>query len=184
MQKSKSGFTIVELLIVIVVIAILATISIVAYNGIQQRAKNTKTITAANQIVKSITGYIAANGAYPATGGVYCLVPSENSACTAGNTTNRAYDTTLTNNLNTISTQPSSVPDAHSTNAGIVYLYNASQAYNGASIAISYSLQGNTQQCGVANVMANGDSGWESSTTGWTYSGGGTTRCYVTISGP
>lgn len=36
-HKQQSGFTIVELLIVIVVIAILAAISIVAYNGIQNR---------------------------------------------------------------------------------------------------------------------------------------------------
>ena len=35
----QSGFTIVELLIVIVVIAILAAITIVAYTGIQERAK-------------------------------------------------------------------------------------------------------------------------------------------------
>ena len=38
---TSRGFTIVELLIVIVVIAILAAITIVAYNGIQQRAKVT-----------------------------------------------------------------------------------------------------------------------------------------------
>lgn len=38
LNTRPSGFTIVELLIVIVVIAILAAISIVAYNGIQQRA--------------------------------------------------------------------------------------------------------------------------------------------------
>jgi general secretion pathway protein G len=38
-QKQQSGFTIVELLIVIVVIGILAAITIVAYNGVQNRAK-------------------------------------------------------------------------------------------------------------------------------------------------
>lgn len=37
--QSQSGFTIVELLIVIVVIAILAAITLVAYNGIQQSAR-------------------------------------------------------------------------------------------------------------------------------------------------
>jgi prepilin-type N-terminal cleavage/methylation domain-containing protein len=39
-NKQQSGFTIVELLIVIVVIAILAAITVVAYNGIQDRARN------------------------------------------------------------------------------------------------------------------------------------------------
>jgi prepilin-type N-terminal cleavage/methylation domain-containing protein len=42
MRKNVSGFTIVELLIVIVVIAILAAITVVAYNGIQTRANNSK----------------------------------------------------------------------------------------------------------------------------------------------
>lgn len=37
--RKQTGFTIVELLIVVVVIAILAAITIVAYNGIQNRAK-------------------------------------------------------------------------------------------------------------------------------------------------
>lgn len=39
MRTRREGFTIVELLIVVVVIAILAAITIVAYNGIQNRAK-------------------------------------------------------------------------------------------------------------------------------------------------
>ncbi|MEO8691834.1 MAG: prepilin-type N-terminal cleavage/methylation domain-containing protein, partial [Candidatus Saccharimonas sp.] len=38
-----SAFTIVELLIVIVIIAILATITIVAYNGITSRAHDAST---------------------------------------------------------------------------------------------------------------------------------------------
>lgn len=42
MSKKNQGFTIVELLIVIVVIAVLAAISVVAYTGIQERAKRSQ----------------------------------------------------------------------------------------------------------------------------------------------
>jgi prepilin-type N-terminal cleavage/methylation domain-containing protein len=38
-EKKRSGFTIVELLIVIVVIAILAALTFVAFNGLQNRAR-------------------------------------------------------------------------------------------------------------------------------------------------
>lgn len=41
-RDNKQGFTIVELLIVIVIIGILAAITIVAYNGIQDRARAAK----------------------------------------------------------------------------------------------------------------------------------------------
>lgn len=64
MLRSR-GFTIVELLIVIVVIAILAAISIVTYNGIQTRAKNTKTINATNAWIKAIKLYEAKEGVWP-----------------------------------------------------------------------------------------------------------------------
>jgi len=63
-HKQPRGFTIVELLIVIVVIAILAAISIVAYNGIQQRAKNTARISAATSIAKAIDANTIATGSH------------------------------------------------------------------------------------------------------------------------
>lgn len=61
----KKGFTIVELLIVIVVIGILAAITIVAYNGIQTRAQNTKTITAVKDYAKMIVAYQVDKGTWP-----------------------------------------------------------------------------------------------------------------------
>lgn len=51
-QKNTSGFTIVELLIVIVVIAILAAIAIVSYNSISLRAKDAATQSTTTQLEK------------------------------------------------------------------------------------------------------------------------------------
>ncbi len=55
MQWAKQkGFTIVELLIVVVVIAILATITIVAYNGIQDRARDSAAKSAIASAAKGL----------------------------------------------------------------------------------------------------------------------------------
>lgn len=61
----QKGFTIVELLIVIVVIAILAAISIVAYNGIQNRARTSSAQTAASNAVKKAGIYQATESSFP-----------------------------------------------------------------------------------------------------------------------
>lgn len=60
--KPRSGFTIVELLIVVVVIAILAAISLVAYSNIQNRANDSKTKAAVTQLEKAIRLYAVDNG--------------------------------------------------------------------------------------------------------------------------
>lgn len=65
MQKQK-GFTLVELLIVIVVIAILAAISIVAYNGIQERGRDSQRKSDVAVIQKALEMYHLDNGGYPA----------------------------------------------------------------------------------------------------------------------
>jgi general secretion pathway protein G len=59
------GFTIVELLIVIVVIGILAAITIVAYNGIQSRARDVKRTDDIAAIKKALELYKITNGDYP-----------------------------------------------------------------------------------------------------------------------
>ena len=61
----KSGFTIVELLIVIIVIAILATLVITAYNGVQTKAKNTKTVSAVGAWAKALRLYQVDNDDFP-----------------------------------------------------------------------------------------------------------------------
>ena len=66
-QTKSRGFTIVELLIVIVVIAILAAITIVAYNGIQNRAKTSAGQAAANTIIKKAEAANAIATGYPTT---------------------------------------------------------------------------------------------------------------------
>ena len=53
MRKTTSGFTIVELLIVIVVIAILATISVIAYNGLQNSAHDSVVQSDLTQFTKA-----------------------------------------------------------------------------------------------------------------------------------
>ena len=53
-RTRQKGFTIVELLIVIVVVGILATISVVAYNGSQQRARNAARLAAVTNAIETV----------------------------------------------------------------------------------------------------------------------------------
>ncbi|MFZ2835796.1 MAG: prepilin-type N-terminal cleavage/methylation domain-containing protein [Candidatus Saccharimonadales bacterium] len=64
-RSSGNGFTIVELLIVIVIIGILAAITIVAYNGIQNRARDAQRKSDLSQIAKALQMYKLDNGSYP-----------------------------------------------------------------------------------------------------------------------
>lgn len=120
LQKQK-GFTIVELLIVIVVIGVLAAITIVAYNGIQARAENTKTANGVGAYVKSMMAYAQINGTYPGAGNYRCVKDDkDNNLCSQVGTQaatcfgrgsaarNSSFDSdisTIVNTLPTVSSQ-------------------------------------------------------------------------------
>lgn len=79
-QSNASGFTIVELLIVIVVIAILATLTIVAYNGVQQRAVAASLTSDLVNASSKLQLYQVDNGGYPLTNDC-SATPAANSIC-------------------------------------------------------------------------------------------------------
>ncbi len=68
MGKSKSGFTIVELLIAIIVIAILASITVVAFSGLRARALESEKSSKFNTVYKSLINFYTINGYYPTSG--------------------------------------------------------------------------------------------------------------------
>jgi prepilin-type N-terminal cleavage/methylation domain-containing protein len=65
LKRKQSGFTIVELLIVIVVIGILAALVVTTFSGIQKKARNTERETDIKAIHGQLEAYFAQNNAYP-----------------------------------------------------------------------------------------------------------------------
>lgn len=108
LRYRQSAFTLIELLIVIVVIAILAAVSIVAYNGIQSRARSSEASAALAQAKKKLELYKVNAGNYPPTGSLadagvtngsvgYQYTSDGTTYCitgTAGNVSYRASHTT------------------------------------------------------------------------------------------
>ena len=160
MNKRTVGFTIVELLIVIVVIGILAAVSIVAYNGIQQKARNAQTTAAVASWIKALKLYHADHGQYPH---VYdsCLgeradYPWDFEGATSGNNqcrqTATSYYVTREPFVNLMrpyfNNGPMPTPDmttignATSWFRGATYTHSGLGA-EGRPLSISYALQGN-----------------------------------------
>ena len=66
-HQANDGFTIVELLIVIVVIAILATIGFVAYGNISKQAQNGAYRSDARGVLSKLNLFYSTYGTYPAS---------------------------------------------------------------------------------------------------------------------
>lgn len=68
-KLKQQGFTIVELLIVIVIIGILATIGFVSFSSAQNKAKKSKATATLAQVKSKLGEYFADNNSYPGAKG-------------------------------------------------------------------------------------------------------------------
>lgn len=193
----KRGFTIVELLIVIVVIAILAAITIVAYNGIQQRANNSARIANAQQAIKEVTAYINAYGKYPFTG-VSCIgngFAAGNTKCWGIDSATPAGRSSVFNDTELVkigSLPNNTTPPVQAASwqaLGPVYIYSSSYTVDGAAnpLVVLYFLDGRDQECAggriVTSTATNTFTTVTSSPRNSGNSGSGT-MCYVAMDGP
>jgi len=127
-KNKNQGFTIVELLIVVVVIAILAAITIVSYNGITNRANASAAKSTAATWQKKIELYQAEKGGYPfafsslntsptTSADAWYVAPTTPLATVAG--------LTSSNGKNTVAVQPcgTSTPTNDATTTGMQITY-------------------------------------------------------------
>lgn len=62
----RKGFTLVEMLIVIAIIAILASVALVSVGGVRQSARDTKRVSDMSKLQQQLEVYYSQNGSYPA----------------------------------------------------------------------------------------------------------------------
>ncbi len=179
------GFTIVELLIVIVIIAILAAITIATYGGIQRRANNTAIIDAASKSVRMLQAYMSVNSAVPATASGCITIDS---GCATGSVF--SSNATFNANITTVGTVPHSVPVAGTDHYGIIYYYNSARVVDGIArpVVILYWLFGAGQACGMSGLIADPNTATTTTTaalyTASNDSSSGKTLCAVGVLGP
>lgn len=64
-KRSNRGFTIVEIAIVIVIIAVLATMTLLVYNNVQKQTRDTKRTNDATLFMSALDSYYSSTGEYP-----------------------------------------------------------------------------------------------------------------------
>lgn len=188
-RAHQRGFTIVELLIVIVVIAILAAIGIISYNNMSNRASNLAIIDSAGKILRHVQAYTSLNGEYPiySTSIMNVCATYESGCHNENNPIPARSDFNM--KMDSIATLPRTVPSVGDDRYGIHLSYYAPHTFNGESrpLSLVYYLYGVNQSCGLSGVAGPTWPNTVSSSTEYTvgnHGATGKTLCRIVIPGP
>lgn len=176
MKSQLQGFTIVELLIVTVVIGILASVTVVAFGGVSDKAKDSQIKSTVSSIVRMVEAYGAANGGlvpqadwacvgeptdFPAENGYtaeWCHQPYQAPPIPTGSdhpinaTTNGKFKTLVTRMPN------GRLPEVDR-GGGVKYrgvLYDSAATQNSGKPVLQYFVNGNRTECPVGIVASAG----------------------------
>ena len=138
-KKQNQGFTIVELLIVIVVIGLLAALVIVQFSNVQARTRDSERKSDIRAIQSKVAEFYALNGRYPValdTAGLdlpaeACKGPGGTGTCGTPDYSYKAFLQATTLPADTQAASVAATADATATDAGKYILYTTAMETGG-----------------------------------------------------
>ena len=154
-RTNFSGFTIVELVIVIVTIAVLSAITIVAYNGVQERAETNKIV---HQAKAYIDGLLFWNADAGRPGADSCIAPVSSltgGVCPSafGWGTNEPYDVAFNQSLADYSGVTTTQLGKYGPDNPKGLMYYHHNYWNDSRGVLYYSV-GPNSDCGLPNILS------------------------------
>ena len=147
MRKNHNGFTIIEVVITVSVIAILASMAFFGYTQVQKDSRNAQRASKVNIIAEELEAYYAKNGEYPG-----CVAMTQSAAQVSSNTLKGIEQNVLKTPLSTAATTNSIGCTALSAGTGtdtFAYIGDGSSTCNTGSSCLQYTLQYRDENTGA-----------------------------------